>query len=360
MQDAGCRAPVAGSCSLRLFSCLLLPASRLLLLASCFLLLASCAFPGAVRPTVKIGLVAPFEGRYRYVGYDVIYAVRLAVREVNAAGGVGGYSVELVAYDDGADAAHAEAMAVEQARKLAVDPEVVAVIGHFRPETTAAAADAYAEASIPLISPGLIDPYADAAAGELLRYLEEAGLDRAALVTEGGLLGLVLQRDARIGAVVSPEESDWLEQVLASDTIICDAPPVTAGEVVHALRDAGWGGVFLGGPELAAADFAAVAGEAAEGARFVTPWPFPRDLPDSADFVAAYQGMGPHVEPPGPLALPAYEATWQVLEALERDIAAHGAPTRAGVAAALAGSESGDAMLYWYRIGAEGVPEYVP
>ena len=60
-----------------------------------------------VRPTVKIGLVAPFEGRYRYVGYDVFYAVRLALQEVNAAGGVGGYHVELVAYDDGADPAMA-------------------------------------------------------------------------------------------------------------------------------------------------------------------------------------------------------------------------------------------------------------
>ena len=80
----------------------------------------------------------------------------------------------------------------------------------------------------------------------------------------------------------------------------------------------------------------------------------------SADFVAAYQAMGPHVEPPGPLALPAYEAAQQVLEALERDIAANGALAREGVAAALAGVEQGDETLYWYRVGDDGVPEYVP
>jgi ABC-type branched-subunit amino acid transport system substrate-binding protein len=130
--------------------------------------------------------------------------------------------------------------------------------------------------------------------------------------------------------------------------------------VARALRDAGWEGVFLGGPELAATDFAAVAGEAAKGARFVTPWPFPADTPGSADFVAAYRGMGPHVEPPGPLALPAYDATRQVLEALESDIAAHGTPTREGMAAALADVELGDVTLYWYRIGADGVPGYTP
>jgi ABC-type branched-subunit amino acid transport system substrate-binding protein len=331
--------------------------SRLLPLAFCvLLLLASCRFPGAVRPTIKIGLVAPFEGRYRYVGYDVIYAARLAMREANAGGGIGGYSTELVAYDDAAD----PAMAVQQARNLAVDSQVVAAIGHFRPGTTAAAEGAYAEAGIPLVSPGLIAPYADVVADELLRYLDEAALDGAALVTGGGPLGLALQSDARIGPVVSPRDVGWLEQALDSEAIVCDAEPVTAGEVVRALRSAGWGGVFLGGPELAAADFAAVAGDAAGGARFVTPWPFPQDTLDSADFVAAYRAMGPHVEPPGPLALPAYEATWQVLAALERDIAAHGAPTREGMAAALAEASSSDVELYWYRIGTGGAFENVP
>jgi ABC-type branched-subunit amino acid transport system substrate-binding protein len=325
----------------------------LLLLAFCLLPLASCRFPGAVRPTVKIGLVAPFEGRYRYVGYDVIYAARLAVREANVAGGVGGYSVELVAYDDGADPLEA----LEQARKLAVDPEVVAAIGHFRGETTTAALDVYADAGIPLVSPGLIGLHADALAGELLQYVNDGGLDGAALVTEGGPLGVALRDDARIGLVASLADEGWLEWVLASgaEAVICDAAPVAAGEALKALRAAGWEGVFLGGPGLAAADFAAVAGDAAEGARFVTPWPFPQDAPDSAGFVAAYRAMGPHVPPPGPLALPAYEATWQVLEALERDIAVNGVPTRAGMAAALEAAGWGDEMVYWYRIGDDGV-----
>ncbi len=65
-----------------------------LCVAYCVLLLTGCQFPGTVRPTVKIGLVAPFEGRYRYVGYDVIYAVRLALHEANAAGGVGSPPLE--------------------------------------------------------------------------------------------------------------------------------------------------------------------------------------------------------------------------------------------------------------------------
>ncbi len=49
--------------------------------------------------TVKIGLVAPFEGSYRSIGYDAVYAARLVVREINATGGIDGVRLELVAYD---------------------------------------------------------------------------------------------------------------------------------------------------------------------------------------------------------------------------------------------------------------------
>jgi len=104
---------------------------------------------GSTRPVVKFGLVAPFEGRYRPVGYDAIYAARLAVRERNASGGVGGYRVELVAYDDGGDAQ----AATERAKQLALDPQVVAVIGHFRVDATRAAWDVYAREALPLIAP---------------------------------------------------------------------------------------------------------------------------------------------------------------------------------------------------------------
>jgi hypothetical protein len=103
---------------------------------------------GSVEPVVKIGLVAPFEGRYRPIGYDVIYSGRLAVRQVNQAGGVGDYRVALVALDDSGNAE----LAAEVAASLAIDPGVVAVIGHWRPATTEAAGPIYAEAGLPYIA----------------------------------------------------------------------------------------------------------------------------------------------------------------------------------------------------------------
>jgi ABC-type branched-subunit amino acid transport system substrate-binding protein len=359
----------------------------LLLLTSC--VVPRMRLPGAVRPTVKIGLVAPFEGRYRYVGYDVIYAVRLALREANAAAGGAGYSVELVAYDDGAD----PAMAIEQARKLAADPEVIAAIGHFREETTSAAVSIYVETGIPLVAPAVfspaltddadiyrLGPSAEVAACELLERLDVLEWPAAALVTSSGPLGAALDRGTlacpfQIRPSVSPQDQDGLQEVASSGVgaVFCDADPVTAGEVVVALRDAGWEGQCLGGPELAATDFYAVAGDSAEGAIFVTPWPFPAQVPGGSGFVVDYRAVSNGVSP-GPLSLPAYEATWVLLEALGRDVAARGTPTRQGVGAALLatkrkgllGSIAFDegrgwnaAPWYEYRIGAGGAPEFV-
>ena len=121
-----------------------------LLITVYFLLFTFLAGCTGVQPVVKIGLVAPFEGAQRAVGYDAIYAARLAVREVNAAGGIQGYRVALVALDDGGD----EQLAAETAVTLTIDPAVVAVIGHGLPHTTAAATPIYAEAGVPFLPLG--------------------------------------------------------------------------------------------------------------------------------------------------------------------------------------------------------------
>jgi ABC-type branched-subunit amino acid transport system substrate-binding protein len=121
-------------------------------LARCLLPLILCVVPlaacASTQPVVKIGLVAPFEGRYRSIGYEAIYAARLAVREINAKGGVRGYRIELVALDDRGD----PAQAIESARKLMIDPQVMAVIGHYRPDSTDAAIEDYCDGHMPLMA----------------------------------------------------------------------------------------------------------------------------------------------------------------------------------------------------------------
>lgn len=346
----------------------------------------SCTFPGSVRPTLKIGLVAPFEGRYRYVGYDAIPAVRMALREVNRTGGVAGYSVELAAYDDGGD----PAMGAQQARKLEVDDDVVAALGHFRESTTMAAVHVYARAGIPLIAPVELSPDLRAerlayALGPRASGLAAAILDRAVelaadggvmLVTDGGPLGDALQdaahdRNMALRVVSDGEDRTSLpaEGDEAPAVLLCDLEPVHAGELVFALRQRGWGGDVIGGPALAAAAFGAVAEASAVDATFVTPWPLPRDVLGGAAFAASYREESGGTEP-GPMALPAYEGTWMLLQALDQ-AGRDGEPTRDRLAEALSRVErngflgrlsfderasSSDPALFWYRIGEDGVP----
>jgi ABC-type branched-subunit amino acid transport system substrate-binding protein len=118
-----------------------------LLLAASIFLLIGCA---SVEPVVKVGLVAPFEGRHRAIGYDAIYSARLAVREINQAGGIGGHRVALVALDDRGD----EALALDAAASLVIDPGIVAVVGHYLPDTSATAAPSYGAHGLSLIAAG--------------------------------------------------------------------------------------------------------------------------------------------------------------------------------------------------------------
>jgi len=122
-------------------------AAKVLLTLLATLLVMGCA---SVDPVVKVGLVAPFEGRNRAIGYDAIYSARLAVRQINEAGGVAGHRVALVALDDRGD----PELAKQAAASLAVDPGVVVVLGHFLPEITAVAAPVYEQHQLALLPMG--------------------------------------------------------------------------------------------------------------------------------------------------------------------------------------------------------------
>lgn len=126
----------------------LIPLLLVVLLSAAGLVWLAAA--GSTPPVVKIALVAPFEGEDRALGYDAIYAARLAVREINQRRGIGRYRLALVALDDRGE----PEFAAEIARSLTFDPAVVGVIGHGLPETSAAAAAVYDAAGLPFLQLG--------------------------------------------------------------------------------------------------------------------------------------------------------------------------------------------------------------
>jgi ABC-type branched-subunit amino acid transport system substrate-binding protein len=121
--------------------------SLILLLSAICYLLSACAMPGDAAPIVKIGVIAPFEGAGRPLGYAVLPAIKAAAAEANAGGALGQYKVLVVAFNDDL---HGPAAAA-QAQALAQDPEVLAVVGPWTAETAAAAAPILAEAGIPVL-----------------------------------------------------------------------------------------------------------------------------------------------------------------------------------------------------------------
>jgi ABC-type branched-subunit amino acid transport system substrate-binding protein len=140
------------------------------------LLLSACSLPGNAVPVVKLGVIAPFEGRGRALGYAILPGVKAAVAEANAAAEFGPYRVAVVAFNDNLDPATAR----EQAAALALDPDVIGVVGPFSPETAAAALPVLQQASIPVEpvqSAGLLEqdyPQDAAQAKEAARTLLQA------------------------------------------------------------------------------------------------------------------------------------------------------------------------------------------
>lgn len=110
-------------------------------------MLAACT---PVRPVVKVGLIAPFEGLYRRTGYAALDAVRTAIADCSPPG----VDVLPLALDDSGQpegAAHAAA-------KMRADPAVVAVVGPLSADNVAAAAPQLSEYGARWVVPFAVDP----------------------------------------------------------------------------------------------------------------------------------------------------------------------------------------------------------
>ena len=279
--------------------------------------------PHHTKPIIKIGLVAPFEGRYRSLGYQVLDAVKGIVRQRNEAGGVAGFMVELVALNDDDNAA----ASAFQARKFAVDADVMGVIGPFSEASLANAAAVYDEAGLSLIVPTTCSPQQgatvlclgadDAAlAAALVKQLPDGA--RPALLRAGsGSLGDALQPSAWRTVMGPWDEKELVFKLDKSrmrppDLYWYDGDVLSAASLLIEMRTNGVDAPFWGGPSLARTQLPQIAGSAAQDACYAITAPLFADLPS-------------------PWAALAADAAQLLLNALEKNIAADGKPSRAGV-----------------------------
>lgn len=286
--------------------------------ASLLVLLLAVGCTGSTPPVVKLGLLAPFEELYRDDGYAALAAVKLAIAQRNAAGGVAGRQVALAALNDNGRPEDAR----RQAANLAVDRAVLGVVGPLHSATAAAAGPILAADGLPWVTLASLEP------GQL-----PAGFALEAQPADvAGLAEAILHGEGVADPVVVPADADLLTVATANQP---SAGLIWLGDAPGGARLAGQlrpDDRLIGGPELGSPVFAGRAGAAAEGVRWLSAAPATAALP--ADFVAAYQELAG--APPSPQAVLAYDATNLLLDAIARAGAGGAALDRQAVLRALA------------------------
>lgn len=110
---------------------------------------AGCSSSGSKSDTIKIGFIGPTTGDAAIYGTSAKDGAMLAVEEINAAGGVEGKQLELIAYDSKGD----QTEAINAYNRLRDQDGVVAVIGGTLSGETLAMKDIMVQDNMPVLSP---------------------------------------------------------------------------------------------------------------------------------------------------------------------------------------------------------------
>jgi branched-chain amino acid transport system substrate-binding protein len=145
---------------------------------------------------VRIGLIAALSGPQAYLGLDMQNSARLAITEINAAGGINGKPVELLARDSKTAQDEAEETSVAAVEWLAA-AGVVATVGPDASALVVAVMDTAKAHGMPLVS-------ASASAANLSTFADDGLFFRTTPSDrlQGGALADRIQRDGRTSLAI--------------------------------------------------------------------------------------------------------------------------------------------------------------
>jgi ABC-type branched-subunit amino acid transport system substrate-binding protein len=101
-----------------------------------------------------IGVPVALSGPRKDRGEMILRSIQIKADEINAAGGIKGHKIELLAIDNANQVDAARKVAAE----MAANKNVLAVVGHYDNEGAEAAAPVYAENHLPAFMPSIGDP----------------------------------------------------------------------------------------------------------------------------------------------------------------------------------------------------------
>ncbi|MBI4302385.1 MAG: branched-chain amino acid ABC transporter substrate-binding protein [Chloroflexi bacterium] len=301
--------------------------------------------------------MVPFSGRSRAEGYNALYGAKLAIQEWNEVGGVAGYPVELVAYDDRNEGA----MAALQAQKMVIDPQVVGVVGHLTNPSALAAAEVYHQGGLAAMTLGATSDGLTAYPGFLRLVASDTDIARQ-------LAQFIKGRFQRV-AIVSQDPSSYLvtglelalentgvkvvgQKLLAADVtsylgVVAELRQISPDLIIYsgsqvgaadfwAAAGASLSAAFLSSSASYGPDFVKIVGAVAEGTYYISLAPDLSQWPTASAFRARYRSLTG--SEPDPLAALAYNATNGLLSVVEQTIQEEGGPRRVGVMRRLAQS----------------------
>lgn len=266
--------------------------------------------------SVRIGFNVPLTGFAAADGKSALTGAELAVEQANAEGGVNGAQIELVVYDDQASPKEAAPIAAKLIEK---DRVPVAVSGSYS-GSTRAAAGIFQEAKVPYIAAYAVHPEITRAGDYVFRTSfvgevqgragakligETLGKKRVVVITlqndfgkslaagfkeAAGAFGIEIVneyeysiKDRQFGPIVSKVKADAPEAIYASGYFF------TAGPLVSQLRTAGVEVPVIGQEGYDSEKFIEIAGPAAEGVIITTSLDRDSDVPETRDFIAAFE-----------------------------------------------------------------------
>lgn len=292
--------------------------SRWLLIVFTCLVVCSLALPVNCQDPIKIGLHAPLTGFAAADGLSVRQSVELAAKQINDAGGINGRPIQLVIYDDRADAKEAVAVAA----KLIEQDKVVAVVGGSYSAPMRAVAPIYQQAKLPMVAGyavhpditragdyvfrvGMLGPIEGAAAGEVAGKL--LGAKTTCQMTMDNDFGRALaegfrERAAELGIKIMWEtlyplgEMDFTPYVaklrqLNPDVVFTSGYYNEAAQFSKQAKDMGLKSQILGEEGFDSPKFIEIAGKAAEGIIIVTNLNRDDPRPAARAFIDGYRDL---------------------------------------------------------------------
>jgi branched-chain amino acid transport system substrate-binding protein len=295
--------------------------TKLFATLSAMAILAS--FSSLAKADISIATAGPMTGQYASFGQQMKDGAEMAVKDINAAGGILGQKIKLYIEDDACDPKQAVAVA----NKVA-GAGVVFMAGHFCSGSSIPASKVYEEEGIVQISPASTNPkFTDEGGPNIFRVCgrdDQQGATAAAYIVKNfkdkkiailhdkTAYGKGLADQTKLAMEKLGKKADMYEAITAGekdytalvtkmkaakiDYVYLGGYHTEAGLIIRQMRDQGMKTTLIGGDALVTSEFWSITGDAGEGT-LMTFSPDPRKNQKAASLVKRFRDAG--IEPEG-------------------------------------------------------------